>query len=73
MHSSRQEITMRKKTKTIQEDLGIFTQILVYSGIFRHVQQLFKYIQANSEYCVRLAYSEFWNIGNQKLRHQNPI
>ena len=35
MHSSRQEITMGKKTKTIQEDLGIFTQILVYSGKFR--------------------------------------
>ena len=45
MHSSRQEITMGKKTKTIQEDLGIFTQILVYSGIFSNYSSIFRQIQ----------------------------
>ena len=71
----------KRKTKAIQADLGIFTHIPAYSGIFRHIQtypdiirRIQAYsaiIQAYSEPCVTLAYSESWHIQNQ--RHiQNP-
>ena len=40
-----QEITKRKcKTKTVEADLGIFTHIPKYSGIFKHIQILFRHI-----------------------------
>ena len=45
MHSSRQDITMGSKTKAIQADLGTFTHISAYSGLFQHVQKLFRHIQ----------------------------
>ena len=57
------------KTKAIQADLGIFTQIPAYSGISRHIQpNIIRHIQAYSEPCVTLinsepdAYSEPWYI-----------
>ena len=40
------------KTKAIQADLGIFTHILTYSDIIRHIQELFRHIQIYSESCV---------------------
>ena len=33
------------KTKTIHADLGISTNILTYSGIIGHMQELFRHIQ----------------------------
>ena len=49
---------MRKcTTKAIQADLGIFTHIQARSGI----------IQASSEPCVTLAYSELWYIQNPSI------
>ena len=59
---------MRKcKTKAIHADLGIFTRIPGYSGIFSS-----GIIQAYSEPRVRLAFSELWCIKNPvifKTRH----
>ena len=46
------------KTKAIHGDLGIFTHIPAYSGISRHIQAYSGIIQAYSEPCVTLAYSE---------------
>ena len=58
---------MRKCKKVIQADLGIFTNIQGYSGKFRQTQtQAFSgIIQAYSEPCVTLAYSESWHTQNQ--------
>ena len=55
---------MGNKTKAIQVDLGTLKDIAACSGIFRHVQELFRNIQAYSETCVTLAYSEPWYIQN---------
>ena len=35
-----------------------FRQVLKHSGIIRHIQELFRYIQPYSETCVTLAYLE---------------
>ena len=43
------------KTKVIQVDLGTFTYILAYSGLFRAL--------------CNLPYSKPWYIQNQKPRH----
>ena len=37
------------KTKVIQADLGIFTNIAAYLAIIRHIQESLRYIQAYSE------------------------
>ena len=50
------------KTKAIQADLGIFWHILNYSGIHRHIQQLFGHIQAYLVPFVALTYLEPWYI-----------
>ena len=74
------------KTKTIQADLGIFTllwHIHAYSDcpdIFRHIQAYSGTIQAYSEPCVTLGYSELCYIEHPGIfktricqRHiQNP-
>ena len=54
------------KTKSNQAYLGIFTHISIfsaiiryiqaYSGVTRHIQELFRHIQAYSEPCVILTY-----------------
>ena len=66
-----------KKFRQIQAYSHIFWQIRAYSGIFRHsgiirhIQDLFRHIQAYSGSSVNLAYSEPWHIKN--YRHiQNP-
>ena len=64
------------KTKAIHGDLGIFTHIPAYSGISRHIQAYSGIIQAYSEPCVTLAYSELiysksWHIQNKRYI-QNP-
>ena len=33
------------KTSAIQADLGIFTHVQAYSGIIRHIQELFRHAQ----------------------------
>ena len=38
-HAFKGVTKMAYKTKFIQEDLAIFTHMLVYSGIFRHIQR----------------------------------
>ena len=54
------------KTKTIRADLGILTHIPAYSDISTHIQpDIIRHIQAYSEPCVTLAYSEPWQIQNQ--------
>ena len=63
-----QGITMRKsKTKAIQADLDIFRDIHTYSGIIRHIQELFRRIQAYSQSCVIMAYSEHQYIQNHGI------
>ena len=53
------------KTKPIQADLGIFTHILAYADISRHIQpDIIWYIQAYPESSVTLTYSEPWHIQN---------
>ena len=60
------------KTKTIRADLGILTHIPAYSDISTHIQpDIIRHIQAYSEPCVTLTYSEPWQIQNQ-TRIQNP-
>ena len=46
------------KTKAIQTDLGIFMHIPAYADIFRHNQTYSGIMQAYSEPCEILAYSE---------------
>ena len=54
------------KTKTIRADLGILTHIPAYSDISTHIQpDIIRHIQAYSEPCVTLTYSEPWQIQNQ--------
>ena len=54
------------KRKTIRADLGILTHIPAYSDISRHIQpDIIRHIQAYSEPCVTLTYSEPWQIQNQ--------
>ena len=36
------------KTKAIQADLSIFTHVLTYSGIFRHIQDISRHNQIYS-------------------------
>ena len=48
------------ETKAIRADLGIFTHIIAYSGRLRH-------IQAYSELCLTLAYSELLYIQNPSI------
>ena len=52
------------KTKAIPVDLDIFTHFAAYSGIFRHIQAYSAIIQACSESCATLTYSEPWYIQN---------
>ena len=66
------------KTKAIYADLGIFTHLLAYPGIFRHMQTYSEIIKAifwsldNPGKFKTPVYSEFWHIQNQ--RHiQNPV
>ena len=67
MRSSRQGITMSKcKTKAILTDLGIFTQIPAYLGIFRHNPTYSGTIHAYSGIFRTLVYSEAMNIQNQR-------
>ena len=55
---------MGNKTKAIQVDLCTLKDIAARSGIFRHVQELFRNVQAYSDSCVTLAYSKPWYIQN---------
>ena len=58
-----QGITMaEQKTKAIQADLGISTDILAYIDMFRYKETYSGIIQAHSEPCVIsiVAYSEPW-------------
>ena len=75
--SSKQRIkTGARKIKAIQAVLAIFTHIPAYSGMFRdnktysgimrHIKELFRPIQVYSEPCVTLAYSESWHTQNQR-------
>ena len=49
----------------------IFRHIQTYPDIIRHIQAYSGIIEAYSQPCVTLAYSESWHI--QKQRHiQNP-
>ena len=51
-----------------------FRQIQSHSCIFQHIQASSGIIQAYSESCIILAYSEPWYIQTQNRRHiQNPI
>ena len=50
------------KAKAIQTDIGIFVHIPTYSGLLRHIQELFRHIEAYSEPFVTVAYSEPWLI-----------
>ena len=60
--SFRQEITMGNcKTIAIQADLGIFTHIPAYSGIFKNYSGIFR-ILCNHDIFRTLAYSEPWHI-----------
>ena len=54
------------KTETDQADLGIFTHILTYSRIFRHIKAHSGIIQAYLGLCVKLPYSEPLHIENQR-------
>ena len=60
------------KTKAIQANLTIFTHIPTfrhihsYSGIIKHIQELFEHIQSCSEPCITLVYFESQHIQNQK-------
>ena len=65
---------MRKcKTKTVQADLDLFTDILrhvqTYPDIIRHIQACSGIIQAYSEPCITLEYSEPCYIQKMLLRH----
>ena len=59
---------MRKyRAKTIQADFGIFAHIAAFSDRFRHIQSdIIRHIQAYSEPCITLTYSEPWQIQNQR-------
>ena len=59
------------KSKAIQADLGISTHTPAYSGITRHIQELFKHIQVPVKLGIFRAlaiwepgYSELWYIQN---------
>ena len=52
------------KTKAIQADSGTFRHIQAYLDISRCNQAYSGIIQAYSEPCVTLAYSELWQIEN---------
>ena len=52
------------KIKGIQADSEIFTHLSTYSDISRHNQTYSGIIQAYSESCVTLTYSEHWYIQN---------
>ena len=57
-----QGITMGNcKTIAIQADLGIFTHIPAYSGIFKNYSGIFR-ILCNHDIFRTLAYSEPWHI-----------
>ena len=43
------------KAKGIETYLGIFTDIQTYSGIIKHIWELFRHILANTGLCVTLA------------------
>ena len=55
---------MENKKKAIQVDLGTLKDTAACSGIFRHVQELFRNIQAYSESCITPASLEPWYIQN---------
>ena len=41
-----------------------FRHIYSHSGIIRHIQELFRHIQAYSKPCVTLTYLNLWYIQN---------
>ena len=51
----------------------LFRQTQVYSGIIRHDQELFMYIQAYSELCVTLSCLEPWYIQNPDIFRTRSI
>ena len=58
------------KTNVIQADLDIFnaySSMFRYPSIFRHIQTYLGIIQAYSEPCVTLTYSELWYIHNSVI------
>ena len=64
----------KSKAKAIHADLGIFVHIAAYSDRIRHIQlDIIRHIQAYTEPCVTLkysepeAYSEPWYIQNPGL------
>ena len=48
-------------------------QIQAYSGVIRHIQGLFRHIQAYSEPCITLAYLETWYIQNLDIFRTRSI
>ena len=44
-----------------------FRQIQAHSGIIRHIQELFRYIQAYLEPCITLTYLKLWYIENTDI------
>ena len=55
------------KAKAIHANVGIFTHIPAHSGIIRHIQELFRHIQAYSEPFVTLGYGAPWYIQNPSI------
>ena len=45
----------------------IYRHTLTYSNIIRHIQAYSRFIQAYSEPCVTLTYSELWYIQNSQI------
>ena len=50
-----------------------FRQIQAHSGIIRHIQELFRHIQAYLEPCVTLTYLKLWYIQNPDMFRTRSI
>ena len=61
-----QGITMRtSKTKVVQANLGIFTEIQEFPDIFRNYSSIFSTLCVNLPHWKTEAYSEHWHNENQ--------
>ena len=62
------------KTKAIEANLGILTNIPSHSNISRHVQLgIIKHIQIYAEPCVTLIFSEPWQYQNKRHIQKSGI
>ena len=66
-------IPLDKELQWVNVKQKPFRQIQAHSGIIRHIQELFRHIQAYSQPCVTLAYFGPWYIQNSKIFRTRSI